>query len=147
MNDYHYKFKMELALACPILFHRIYTRWLLFPGDDSYGQEIGTGWYGLVRELCLQAEKIIYTKAERKAVKNYFMEIKQKDGALDITYCGEDEEIRKLVNEACRKSQSICELCGKGAEFRESFPDLRMTLCDDHYSYIRKDRSEVIYEL
>ena len=87
MSKKHYKFKQEVAMSCPILFHQIYTRWILFPGDDTCGVEIGPGWYALLQELCVQIEKFIYTKPEHEAVKNYFMEITQREGTLDLLNC------------------------------------------------------------
>lgn len=86
-----------------------------FPGlyKDSIKFLIGDGWMPLLWEISNQLEKeiSIMDKALREDV--YVVEVKEKYGSLNVYMSYGNDPIYKILDEAGRVSEEICEFCGK----------------------------------
>ena len=97
------------------IMERIDQRWLC-------NYHAPKGWIPLVEEL---AEKLAEVYPEYKIT-----QIKEKFGGLRFYVSGMTEEGWKLIDEAERKSLTICEVCGKLGKIRKG--GWWKTLCDEH---------------
>ncbi len=70
----------------------------------------GEGWRLLIEKL---VDDII--KIDKKVVVS---QVKEKFGTLRFYIYGGDDEVYKLINKAERKSETICETCGKKGKTR-----------------------------
>lgn len=97
---------------------------------DMFGVECGNGWNNILWELCEKIEKILETNhvSQEKFV---VAQIKEKYGTLRFYYNAPKEvykEVDKLVDEAEKKTEITCEMCGENGRMRKA-PWIR-TLCD-----------------
>ena len=77
----------------------------------AFAPECDNGWDDILEELCDKIQKLVDSEPER--YKDFeFTQVKEKFGSLRV-YCNyEDDEINKLIDEACAKSERTCEICG-----------------------------------
>lgn len=78
--------------------------------------EAGDGWFRLIYDLCEQIQK----HADEKGLNLLALQVKEKFGGLRFYIRGADEHIGALIDEAERKSFTICEVCGEPGERRTS---------------------------
>lgn len=90
----------------------------------AFGFECGKGWYPLIEELFDEIEKI----EDKNGLE--ILQVKEKWGMLTIYYYGGTEEIDTFVDDACKKSTTICENCGKLGEIKCK-GGWYFTVCDD----------------
>ena len=123
---------------------------------SAFGCEVGDGWYELLHDMCSEIMEA-YQKAG-EPVNLVVDQVKEKFGTLRFYYHFEGQpqalhafdflggpslrfrqeesslqkEIADAVRKAERRSEAVCETCGKPGTLRE---DLRwiLTLCDDCY--------------
>lgn len=87
----------------------------LFPdGGPPWGFEHGEGWTALVADLC---QRINETLQQEPSARFRVKQIKEKFGALRFYYALQSSNetaraIDALVDEACERSEHICEQCG-----------------------------------
>ena len=81
----------------------------------SHGFMHDDGWLGLVHDLC----RDIKAELEKEPLENFYIqEVKEKFGGLRFYVSCGTERLFKLINEAEKKSYSICEKCGKPGKLR-----------------------------
>jgi hypothetical protein len=73
--------------------------------------ECGEGWVGIIRQLCVDLEKLNTTLPKGEQI--WFAQIKEKWGLLRVYVHGCCEKANSLVNTAERLSGQICENCGE----------------------------------
>jgi len=95
----------------------------------AFGFECDDGWIPLLRELFDNIEQIL---ADEPGLVFQVLQVKEKFGTLRVYYYGGNEEIEKLTDNACDKSEITCETCGEAGELRDKNYWYR-TLCDLHY--------------
>jgi len=117
-------------------------KWLNKSVGDNYpypmfGIECGNGWYGLLDDLCFDIDRVLTGNPELE--KNFYVaQIKEKFGGLRFYVYGADDEIMNRINNAEKKSFTICEDCGKkGKEI--TIRGWIMTLCDACKEKIEKE--------
>lgn len=98
----------------------------------AFGIETSDGWYDLIYDLSHKINIEINKLPEPERNDCYFAQIKEKFGKLRVYMTGNNDGIDRLINEAERKSQTICEFCGKEGSLRRDLGWL-LTLCDEHY--------------
>lgn len=79
--------------------------------------ECGSGWYGILRELCRSLYNHVM-KEHGEPV--YFTQIKEKFGTLRVYVDGGDQISSSLIREAEQKSAKVCEKCGKAGRLRKT---------------------------
>lgn len=89
---------------------------------ELFGWEIGKGWYPLVQELVEDLKKLGWDGT--------ILQIKEKFGGLRFYIGSGSEEIWNRIEEAEKKSYTICEVCGESGEVRSE--GWIRTLCDKH---------------
>lgn len=77
-----------------------------------FGFECGDGWFDLIWDLC---EKIELHLKDKAAEEEPFevVQVKEKYGSLRFYTNWGTNEISELIEEAEKKSATICEICGK----------------------------------
>lgn len=100
------------------------------PIIDSYFFSVGSGWYGLIKELIVDLIKLGWNKE--------ICQVKEKYGGLRWYINGGSDEIYKRINEAETKSYTICEVTGKPGELRTDIGWYR-TLCDEEYGKVKNN--------
>jgi hypothetical protein len=90
-----------------------------------WGCECGDGWYKIIKEACQKAEPIIAKWIEEhKHEENYkdwipkFSQVKEKYGTLRLYFTTYPDGIGEIEQEAEKKSETICEQCGKPGKLR-----------------------------
>lgn len=104
---------------------------------ESVGFECSDGWEPIIRKAAEKLEPLIKkdVKLSQKNPDEYYVrpgasQIKEKYGTLRFYLtCGSDEMF-KIVDEAERASQYICEECGKPGKL--SGPGWLKTVCEEH---------------
>lgn len=77
-----------------------------------WGLEHGSGWYNLIWEISEKIEKEI--KKDKSLEIFRVSQVKEKFATLRFYYEGNwNDKIEKLIDEAEKKSEQICEQCGK----------------------------------
>ena len=107
-------------------FPNLYRQYYL-PMDQTcmcWGIETSDGWFELIYDLSKKLSKVS-PECEASQVKEKFARLR-----FYVDNC--NEEGHKLIDEAERKSGTICEECGKPGKVREDLGWVR-TLCDEHY--------------
>lgn len=99
------------------------------------GLDIGPGWLPLVVRLNEQMAKV---DPDYRV-----MQVKEKFGALRYYYFGSDdllhERLSRLVDDAEKKSVTICERCGKEGKLRMAH-HWWFTMCDEHAEERERNR-------
>lgn len=96
----------------------------------AFGFEVGDGWLPLVIELCDKIQAII-DKNPKKYKDFEFTQVKSKYAELTVYVSRYYEEILDLINEYSKKSEKICELCGKPATV-VNIHDWYWAVCPEH---------------
>ena len=82
-----------------------------FTPFEGFFIECGTGWGELLDKLCADIERELNKDAELK--KEFkIAQIKEKFGGLRFYTYSVTDEIDKIIDEAEKKSFTICEVCG-----------------------------------
>jgi hypothetical protein len=91
-----------------------------------FGFECGDGWFQLIWDLC---EKI-----EKEGISPHFraMQVKEKFGSLRFYVNIASDEVLNAIDEAEKKSETICELCGEPGRIRNgSWLKCRCEKCNE----------------
>ena len=88
-----------------------------------WGFECGSGWYKIIKDAADKLEVLIAIEKARNPEGwevGYFRasQIKEKYGTLCFYLSGGTDEMYKVVDQAERKSATICEKCGKPGKLR-----------------------------
>jgi len=96
------------------------------PEVESY---VYPGWYPLLDHLCGEIERLL-TQEETKRFK--WLQIKQKFGELRLYFRSDRrDEVQKLVSQAEKASQTICQVCGSHGRIRDDKGYFAVR-CDKH---------------
>jgi hypothetical protein len=116
-----------------------------------WGCECNDGWYTLIREACLKAEPIIAKWIEEhKTEANYkdwaprFSQVKEKYGTLRLYFTTYPDGIGEIEMEAEKKSETVCEECGKPGKLRGQ--GWYYTSCVEHAREGDTDGLEIVEE-
>jgi hypothetical protein len=93
-----------------------------------WGFDVLDGWYDLIYKL---SEDLMKVSPECEC-----SQCKEKFGFLRYYVDNCNEEGHKLIDEAEKKSGTICEICGKPGKSREDLGWIK-TLCLEHYDVFR----------
>jgi hypothetical protein len=85
----------------------------------AFGFEVGDGWFDLIKELSEKLEPMGVVA----------MQVKEKFGGLRFYVTHATDAAWDLIEEAERKSETICEECGDPGEIRDDRHWV-LTLCD-----------------
>ena len=88
------------------------------PNDSPmhiFGFECLDGWFGLLEKLITDIKKV----SEEKHFIPHVCQVKEKYGSLRFYLESYIDEISDLINEACKASESICEVCGKSGKIHK----------------------------
>lgn len=77
-----------------------------------FGFETGDGWFQLIWDLSKTLEKEILLSDENKKYCRA-VQVKEKYGLLRYSMTVSTDKMDELINEAVKKSKTICEECGK----------------------------------
>jgi hypothetical protein len=103
---------------------------------------IGKGWWQLIEEFYEEMNRQYIESEDRSAWLDSFrvIDIKNKLGHLQIYYAltYAKKSSRGSSLDVIKKSQKICEECGKEGSLRPSL-DYIQTLCGEHYQHIVKN--------
>ena len=138
------EFKSEMVKLCPILFQKIGTNWCIHSTENTYGVNIGPGWFGLIRELCLGIEKLNQenTGKDEELFKASFIRRVRFSLRFSINSSSPHFKLDDLITTATEKSKTTCEICGSEALYRNGFVSNRKILCDSHYEEVLKQCKE-----
>lgn len=106
-------------------------------GNMGFGFECSDGWFDLLWNLSeaieeeLKKENVVTQAKQKLGDISYFnvVQVKEKFGELRFYAHGGNEVIQNLIDEAERKSATICERCGKPGKTRGG--GWITTLCDE----------------
>lgn len=121
----------KIVNAFPELFYYYFNTESRYP--LMFGIETGDGWYYLIQNLC---KKIKNWSNKNEQVR--FTQIKEKYGELRIYSEGYFEEVEIMIDEASKKSKTICENCGSTENVKPTKPWINY-LCKDCREKIQKD--------
>ena len=79
-----------------------------------FGVECGKGWYNILWKMFEGIEKVL---KDDESI--YVAQIKEKWGLLRIYIDGGNDKIDKLIERAEKKSEKVCEHCGKKGKLRK----------------------------
>lgn len=129
------EFKSEMVKLCPILFQKIGTKWCIHSPENTYGVNIGPGWFGLIKELCLDIEKLNRENLEKgeNLFKASFVRRVRFSLRFSISSSSPHFILDNIIAIASEKSKTTCEICGSEALYRNGFVSDRKILCDYHY--------------
>ena len=98
---------------------------------EGFGIECGEGWYDLLDQLCTDIEKELKrTNDDKEEYPFQINQIKEKYGGLRFYVGSANDKVYKMIDEAEKKSYTICEECGKpGKEY--VIRGWVMTLCKE----------------
>jgi len=94
----------------------------------GFGIECGDGWYDLIWELC---EAIEWQAIMEDVPLPEAIQVKEKFGGLRFYVTGATHAMRKLIDEAENRSESICGVCGGQAEWVDTEGWIK-TRCKQH---------------
>ena len=109
----------ELKKEFPVLFRNCYC-----------GCSAEDGWYDLIRDLCIEIEKIAKEKALTGNDYPLVAQVKEKFGGLRFYIDGGCQEIYDAIDAAEKKSGTICEFCGQPAETKSTFSGWLKCICN-----------------
>lgn len=131
---------LKLLDAFPLVYPRISPlRRSPFETDKRYpfSFDCEDGWFELLWELSEKINKEIEQEPGADQWEPLAVQVKEKFGTLRF-YCNKSTDgIQEAINEACNKSGSICELCGRPGERREG--EWLTVRCDDHAAKLNLD--------
>ena len=93
----------------------------------AWGFTCGDGWFDLIDELYERLQEAVEAGRFPQPVAT---QVKEKFGTLRFYLSASNPEIRRLVEEAERRSEVTCEVCGHRGVLRRPFGV--ETLCDAH---------------
>ena len=94
-------------------------KFLVPPKDDQTpyyvrGMECCDGWFDLLWDLFEQIEKELDSKSEFRV-----SQVKEKYGGLRVYVWGGSDKVQDLISAAEKKSETICEDCGKPGKLNQ----------------------------
>ena len=99
------EFENKIIIAFPELFYYFHHTESRYP--LMFGVETGDGWYTLIFDTCRQIQEWCDKNRQVR-----FTQIKEKFGQL-VIYCeGYPDDVDYIIEEASKKSITICENCG-----------------------------------
>lgn len=93
-----------------------------------WGIECGSGWFNLLDELCAKITELAKDLPDKSYPRAD--QVKSKFATLRVYISGGNDAIYKAIDEAEKKSETICEICGKDGDVRENRGWVT-TLCDE----------------
>jgi hypothetical protein len=93
--------------------------------------ECSDGWFNLIYDLCSKIQKVLDKESPEFVEGFYPIQIKSKYASLRFYTTYGNDEMFKLIDEAERESETICEKCGQPGEVRPG--GWITTLCDECY--------------
>lgn len=96
-----------------------------------FGFECNDGWFDLILDLSKKLTELIEALPESEREHIYAMQVKEKYGELCFYMTSATNEMWDLIEEAEKKSTTICEICGQPGE-RYSHYGWYSTMCDKH---------------
>jgi hypothetical protein len=78
-----------------------------------YGMSFSDGWHDIFRELCVKLMELVNKLPEDERKDIYFLQVKEKFGAMRVYISCATPEIDALIDEYETKSCTVCEQCGK----------------------------------
>lgn len=93
------------------------------------GLDIGPGWRHLLFDTSLRLEQLMGSSGQKTRA----AQVKEKFGRLTIYLDGATEEMRILLADAEKTSQTICEECGEPGTTDTEGRWWRLTLCEAHH--------------
>lgn len=99
----------------------------IFDDDLFYGLEVNEGWHDLLDKLC---GDIQFYCDNNDFLQVRAIQVKEKFGALRFYCTPAPDEVYNMIDEAERKSTTICETCGKSGKRRGK--SWLYTACDEH---------------
>ena len=93
---------------------------------DPHFFEIGSGWYGLIKNLIVELLEAGWDKEVHQ--------VKEKFGTLRFYTVGATDKMYEIITKYERLSAVTCEICGEAAEVRTG--GWVETLCDKHYKQV-----------
>ena len=109
----------EIFSKCPVIFRHRFTkeenlRWL--------GFRCGDGWFELILVLSMNIEKIVKKLQVEHGLTEtdlpFVVQVKEKFGGLNYYMSAANDEISELIRKAGKRSEKICETCGKPGKTR-----------------------------
>ncbi len=100
----------------------------------AFGFDCGDGWFEIVNKLCEDLQALKMPDFE-------VISVKEKSGTLRISARNIPAEynnsVSYLIQEAEKRSESTCEVCGKPGTLRRHYrlPHIAFVICDDCSSY------------
>ncbi len=91
--------------------------------------DVEDGWYQLIYDTC-QKIKLLVKDDFR------FVQVKEKFGELRMYSNCANDEVEKIIDEATKKSITICEECGEEGKLREDQGHWFRTRCDKCWAKI-----------
>lgn len=98
----------------------------LFTPYELFGQEIGKGWLPLVEPILNRINEL-----NKQGANITITQVKEKWGELCVYLSSYTPELEEMIDEATRKSVTICENCGKPAQRVWGNYGWIYTLCPD----------------
>ena len=92
----------------------------------AFGWQCGEGWYPLIEELLDKLQEI----ENKQHIGLEITEIKEKYGGLRVYTNAGNDEIWDLIEKYERRTNTICERCGKPGKLRNNH-GWYTTLCDE----------------
>jgi hypothetical protein len=90
-----------------------------------WGCECGDGWYKILYQVCQKLEPLVvkWMKEHPKELefKPRFSQVKEKFGTLRIYLTSGTDEMYKITDKAEKKSEKVCETCGRPGKLRGMF--------------------------
>jgi hypothetical protein len=100
----------------------------------SFGFECGEGWYPIIEDALEKLHKL--------DEEIYVEQIKEKFGTMRFYISNGSDEAFKITEEAEKKSETTCEICGEKGELRSG--GWLKTLCDKHWAENLQNKLEYI---
>ena len=104
----------------------------------AFGFECGRGWFPLVYETLDKIQAIV----DRDRLDLEITQVKEKYGELRVYTTCYINEVENIIDEATRKSVTICERCGKEGK-RVQVKGWLMTRCDECFRIQKKVGDDV----
>jgi len=83
-----------------------------------WGFQCGDGWFQLIYDLSVKLEALILDCPEEEREQYRAAQVKEKWGTLSFYMTSGTGEMWKVIEEAEKNSQFVCELCGEPGELR-----------------------------
>lgn len=98
-------------------------------GALMFGIETDDGWFDLIDQTLINVTEQAYQENQPLPA---IIQIKEKLGELRIYGKPLTTNMHHFIQQAEEQSSTICEVCGKEGQIRQTSNGLIKTVCDDH---------------